>query len=131
MTRFAIFCLQNKDGCKDSNKSSVGLEYNQDQEMVSPGKIHFFQNITQYRPLSRLLIELFDKSEMETAKVMKFLSEKLSDVENLDFLDQDIRFVIRDIRRPVFDYGNAKFGLALLRDYKKVVLVIFLSSGCG
>ena len=67
-------------------------------------------------PLTHSLIELFNKSGIETPKVMKYLGETVGGVENLGFSNQDIRYVIRDIRRRVFDFGDAECGLVLLRE---------------
>ncbi|XP_074342150.1 protein FAR1-RELATED SEQUENCE 5-like [Apium graveolens] len=65
------------------------------------------------------MIELFNKSGIETGKVMKFLSETKRGVENLGFSNQDVRNVIRDIRRRVFDSGDAECGLLLLRELRE------------
>ncbi|KAL8111376.1 hypothetical protein AgCh_019189 [Apium graveolens] len=69
--------------------------------------------------MTRSLIELFNKSGIETGKVMKFLSETKGGVENLGFSNQDVRNVIRDIRRRVFDSGDAECGLLLLRELQE------------
>ncbi|XP_074323754.1 protein FAR1-RELATED SEQUENCE 5-like [Apium graveolens] len=50
---------------------------------------------------------------------MNFLSETCGGVENLGFSGQDVWNVIRDIRRRVFDSGDAECGLGLLRDLQK------------
>ncbi|XP_074327262.1 protein FAR1-RELATED SEQUENCE 5-like [Apium graveolens] len=69
--------------------------------------------------MTRSLIELFNKSGIETSKLMKFLSETKGGVENLGFSNQDVRNVIRDIRRRVFDLGDAECGLLLLREQQE------------
>ncbi|XP_074328378.1 protein FAR1-RELATED SEQUENCE 5-like [Apium graveolens] len=69
--------------------------------------------------MTRSLIELFNKSGIETSKVMKFLSETKGGVHNLGFSNQDVRNVIRDIRRRVFDSGDAECGLLLLRELQE------------
>ncbi|KAL8155955.1 hypothetical protein AgCh_001127 [Apium graveolens] len=69
--------------------------------------------------MTRSLIGLFNKSGIETSKVMKFLSETKGGVKNLSFSNQDVRNVIRDIRRRVFDSGDAECGLLFLRELQE------------
>ncbi|XP_074352764.1 protein FAR1-RELATED SEQUENCE 5-like [Apium graveolens] len=69
--------------------------------------------------MTRSLIELFNKSGIETSKVMKFLSETKGGVENLGFSNQDVHNVIRDIRRRVFNLGDAECGLLFLRELQE------------
>ncbi|XP_074322888.1 protein FAR1-RELATED SEQUENCE 5-like [Apium graveolens] len=95
----------------------MDLEHN--HKLVSPEKVQFFQRSLNIDPMTRSLIELFNKSGIETGKVMKFLSETKGGVENLGFSNQDVRNVIRDIRRRVFDSGDAECGLLLLRELQE------------
>ncbi|XP_074342143.1 protein FAR1-RELATED SEQUENCE 5-like [Apium graveolens] len=97
--------------------SSVDLEHN--HKLVSPKKVQFFQRSLNIDPMTRSLIELFNKSGIETSKVMKFLSETKGGVENLGFSNQDIRNVIRDIWHRVFDSGDAECRLLLLRELQE------------
>ncbi|XP_074366617.1 protein FAR1-RELATED SEQUENCE 5-like [Apium graveolens] len=97
--------------------SSVDIEHN--HRLVSPEKVQFFQRSLNIDPMMRLMIELFNKSEIETSKAMKFLSETKGGVENLGFSNQDVRNVIRDFRLRVFDLGDAECGLLLLRELQE------------
>ncbi|XP_074328122.1 protein FAR1-RELATED SEQUENCE 5-like [Apium graveolens] len=91
----------------------VKLEH--DHDMVTSDKVQFMQRSKNIDPVTRALLELFDKSGIETAKAMRFLGETWGGVEKLRFSNQDVRNVIRDIRRRVFDSGDAGSGIALLR----------------
>ncbi|KAL8092822.1 hypothetical protein AgCh_034898 [Apium graveolens] len=86
-----------------------------DHDMVTSDKVQFMQRSKNIDPVTRALLELFDKSGIETAKAMRFLAETWGGVEKLGFSNQDVRNVIRDIRRRVFDSGDAGSGMALLR----------------
>ncbi|XP_074342030.1 protein FAR1-RELATED SEQUENCE 5-like [Apium graveolens] len=50
---------------------------------------------------------------------MNLLSETCGGIEKIGFSAQDVRNVIRDIRRRIFDSGDAECGLVLLRDLQK------------
>ena len=95
----------------------VELEHN--HVMVTSDKVQFMQRSRNIGPITRSLIELLSKSGIETPKVMNVLSETCGGVENLGFCSQDIRNVIRDIRRRVFDFGDAECGLILLQELKE------------
>ncbi|KAL8145726.1 hypothetical protein AgCh_003755 [Apium graveolens] len=103
-----------------SNKwevTKVNLEHN--HAMVTSDKVQFMQRSRNIDPFIRCLIELFNKSGIETLKVMNLLSETCGGIEKVGFSAQDVRNVIRDIRRRVFDSGDAECGLVLLRDLQK------------
>ncbi|XP_074361208.1 protein FAR1-RELATED SEQUENCE 5-like [Apium graveolens] len=51
--------------------------------------------------------------------MMNLLSETSGGIEKVSFSAQDVRNVIRDIRRRVFDSGDAECGLVFLRDLQK------------
>lgn len=113
----ARMCLAHNVKTNKWKVTLVDLEHNHD--MVAPEKVQFFQRSRNIDPLTRSLIELFNKSGIETNKVMKYLSETCGGVENLGFSHQDVRNVIRDIRRRVFDSGDAECGLVLLRELQE------------
>ncbi|XP_074336763.1 protein FAR1-RELATED SEQUENCE 5-like [Apium graveolens] len=113
----ARMCVVHKVKMDKWQISLVDLEHN--HKLVSPEKVQFFQRSLNIDPMTRSLIELFNKSGIETGKVMKFLSETEGGVENLGFSNQDVRNVIRDIRRRVFDSGDAECGLLLLRELQE------------
>ncbi|XP_074342636.1 protein FAR1-RELATED SEQUENCE 5-like [Apium graveolens] len=50
---------------------------------------------------------------------MNLLSETCGGIEKIGFSAQDVRNVIRNIQRRVFDSGDAECGLVLLRDLQK------------
>ncbi|XP_074375190.1 protein FAR1-RELATED SEQUENCE 5-like [Apium graveolens] len=103
-----------------SNKwevTKVNLEHN--HVMVTSDKVKFMQRSRNIDPFTRSLIELFNKSGIETPKVMNLLRETFDGIENIGFSAQDVRNVIRDIRRRVFDSGDAECGLVLLRNFQK------------
>ncbi|XP_074356381.1 protein FAR1-RELATED SEQUENCE 5-like [Apium graveolens] len=95
----------------------VKLEH--DHDMVTSDKVQFMQMSKNIDLVTRALLELFDKSGIKTAKAMRFLGETWGGVEKLGFSNQDVRNVIRDIRRRVFDSGDAGSGMALLRQLKE------------
>ncbi|XP_074342171.1 protein FAR1-RELATED SEQUENCE 5-like [Apium graveolens] len=113
----ARMCVIHKVKMDKWQISSGDLEHN--HKLVSPEKVQFFQRSLNIDPMTRSLIELFNKSGIETGKVMKFLSETKGGVENLGFSNQDVRNVIRDIWRRVFDSGYAECGLLLLRELQE------------
>ncbi|XP_074351982.1 protein FAR1-RELATED SEQUENCE 5-like [Apium graveolens] len=103
-----------------NNKWKVTLvKLEHDHDMVTSDKVQFMQRSKNIDPVTRALLELFDKSGIETAKAMRFLGETWGGVEKLGFSNQDVRNVIRDIRRRVFDSGDAGSGMALLRQLKE------------
>lgn len=67
----------------------VDLKHN--HAMVTPDKRQFFQTSRNIDPIIRSLIELFNKSGIETSKVMKYLGETCGGIENLRFSNQDVR----------------------------------------
>ena len=79
-------------------------------------------------PVSRSLIETLNKSGIGPSKVLKVIGEALGGLENVGFTNQDIRNVLRDIRRRVFDCGDAMSGLALLEVLKENNIWKFLLS---
>ncbi|XP_074377611.1 protein FAR1-RELATED SEQUENCE 5-like [Apium graveolens] len=93
----ARMCVVHKMKMDKWQISSVDLEHN--HKLVSPEKVQFFQRSLNIDPMTRSLIELFNKSGIETGKVMKFLSETKGGVENLGFSNQDVRNVIHDENR--------------------------------
>ncbi|XP_074378430.1 protein FAR1-RELATED SEQUENCE 5-like [Apium graveolens] len=113
----ARMCVVHKVKMDKWQISSVDLEHN--HKLVSPEKVQFFQRSLNIDPMTRSLIELFNKSGIETSKVMEFLSETNGGVENLGFSNQDVCNVIRDIRRRVFDSGDSECGLLLLRELQE------------
>ncbi|XP_074336357.1 protein FAR1-RELATED SEQUENCE 5-like [Apium graveolens] len=113
----ARMCVVHKVKMDKWQISSVDLEHN--HKLVSPEKVQFFQRSLNIDPMTRSLIELFNKSRIETSKVMKFLSETKGGVENLGFSNQEGRNVICDIRRRVFDSGDAECGLLLIRELQE------------
>ncbi|XP_074352680.1 protein FAR1-RELATED SEQUENCE 5-like [Apium graveolens] len=80
----ARMCVIHKVKMDKWQISSVDLEHN--HKLVSPEKVQFFQRSLNIDPMTRSLIELFNKSGIETSKVMKFLSETKGGVEILVFL---------------------------------------------
>ncbi|KAK1372264.1 hypothetical protein POM88_028457 [Heracleum sosnowskyi] len=93
--------------------TSIKLKHN--HAMVTPDKTRFFRRPHNIDPITRSLIELFNKSGIKTTKIMRLLSASSGGVQNLGFSNQDTHNVIRDIRRRVFDEGDAKCSLVLLR----------------
>ncbi|XP_074336578.1 protein FAR1-RELATED SEQUENCE 5-like [Apium graveolens] len=103
-----------------NNKWEVTLVKSEhDHDMVTSDKVQFMQRSKNIDPVTRALLELFDKSGIETAKAMRFLGETWGGVEKLGFSNQDVRNVIRDIRRRVFDSGDVGSEMALLRQLKE------------
>ncbi|XP_074373595.1 protein FAR1-RELATED SEQUENCE 5-like [Apium graveolens] len=113
----ARMCVAHKVSSNKWEVTKVNLEHN--HAMVTSDKVQFMQRSRNIDPFTRSLIELFNKSGIETPKVMNLLSETCGGIEKVDFSAQDVRNVIRDIRRRVFDSGDAKCGLVLLRDLQK------------
>ncbi|XP_074374447.1 protein FAR1-RELATED SEQUENCE 5-like [Apium graveolens] len=93
----ARMCVVHKVKMDKWKISSVDLEHN--HKLVSPEKVQFFQRSLNIDPMTRSLIELFNKSGIETSKIMKFPSETKGGVENLGFSNQDVRNVIHDENR--------------------------------
>ncbi|XP_074378107.1 protein FAR1-RELATED SEQUENCE 5-like [Apium graveolens] len=87
--------------------------------MVATDKVQFMQRSKNIDSAIRVLIELFNKSGIETAQVMRFLGEKWGGVEKFGFSNKGSRNVIRDIRRRVFDSGDADSGMAFLRQLQE------------
>ncbi|XP_074347006.1 protein FAR1-RELATED SEQUENCE 5-like [Apium graveolens] len=110
-------CVAHKVSSNKWEVTKVNLEHN--HAMVTSDKVNFMQRSRNIDPFTRSLIELFNKSGIETPKVMNLLSETCGGIEKIGFSAQDIRNVIRDIRRRVFDSGDAECGLVLLRDLQK------------
>ncbi|XP_074323452.1 protein FAR1-RELATED SEQUENCE 5-like [Apium graveolens] len=80
----ARMCVVHKVKMDKWQISSVDLEHN--HKLVSPEKVQFFQRSLNIDPMTRSLIELFNKSGIETSKVMKFLSEIKGVLKILVFL---------------------------------------------
>ncbi|XP_074347391.1 protein FAR1-RELATED SEQUENCE 5-like [Apium graveolens] len=87
--------------------------------MVAPDKVQFMERSKNIDSATRALIELFNKSGIKTVQVMRFLGKTWGGVEKIGFSNQDVRNVIRDIRRRVFDFGDADSGKALLRQLQE------------
>ncbi|XP_074347161.1 protein FAR1-RELATED SEQUENCE 5-like [Apium graveolens] len=113
----ARMCVAHKVSSNKWEVTKVNLEHN--HAMVTSDKVNFMQRSRNIDPFTRSLIELFNKSGIETPKVMNLLSETCGGIEKIGFSAQDVRNVIRDIRRRVFDSGDAECGLVLLRDLQK------------
>ncbi|KAL8125813.1 hypothetical protein AgCh_013195 [Apium graveolens] len=113
----ACMCVAHKVSSNKWEVTKVNLEHN--HAMVTSDKVNFMQRSRNIDPFTRSLIELFNKSGIETPKVMNLLSETCSGIEKIGFSAQDVRNVIRDIRRRVFDSGDAECELVLLRDLQK------------
>ncbi|XP_074356005.1 protein FAR1-RELATED SEQUENCE 5-like [Apium graveolens] len=113
----ARICVAHKVSSNKWKVTKVNLEHN--HAMVTSDKVKFMQRSRNIDPFTRSLIELFNKSGIETPKVMNLLSETCGGIEKVGFSSQDVRNVIRDIRRRVFDSGDAECGLVLLRDLQK------------
>ncbi|XP_074347352.1 protein FAR1-RELATED SEQUENCE 5-like [Apium graveolens] len=113
----AHMCVAHKVSSNKWEVTKVNLEHN--HAMVTSDKVNFMQRSCNIDPFTRSLIELFNKSVIETPKVMNLLSETCGGIEKIGFSAQDVRNVIRDIRRRVFDSGDAECGLVLLRDLQK------------
>ncbi|WOH15032.1 hypothetical protein DCAR_0934565 [Daucus carota subsp. sativus] len=96
--------------------TTVELEHN--HPMVTPDKVQFMQRSRNIGPVARSLIETLNKSGIGPSKVLKVMGEALGGLENVGFTNQDIRNVLRNIRRQVFDGGDAMSGLALLEELK-------------
>ncbi|XP_074351990.1 protein FAR1-RELATED SEQUENCE 5-like [Apium graveolens] len=113
----ARMCVAHKVSSNKWEVTKVNLEHN--HAMVTSDKVNFMQRSRNIDPFTRSLIELFNKSGIETPKVMNLLSETCGGIEKIGFSAQDVRNVIRDIRRRVFDSGDAECGLVLSRDLQK------------
>ncbi|XP_074342925.1 protein FAR1-RELATED SEQUENCE 5-like [Apium graveolens] len=113
----ARMCVAHKVSSNKWEVTNVNLEHN--HAMVTSDKVNFMQRSRNTDPFTRSLIELFNKSGIETPKVMNLLSETCGGIEKIGFSAQDVRNVIRDIRRRVFDSVDAECGLVLLRDLQK------------
>ena len=113
----ARMCVAHKVSSNKWEVTKVNLEHN--HAMVTSDKVNFMQRSRNIDPFTRSLIELFNKSGIETPKVMNLLSETCGGIKKVGFSAQDVRNVIRDIRRWVFDSGDAECGLVLLRDLQK------------
>ena len=113
----ARMCVAHKVSSNKWEVTKVNLEHN--HVMVTSDKVQFMQRSRNIDPFTRSLIELFNKSGIETPKVMNLLSEACGGIEKVGFSAQEVRNVIRDIRRRVFDSGDAECGLVLLRDLQK------------
>ena len=113
----ARMCVAHKVSLNKWEVTKVNLEHN--HAMVTSDKVQFMQRSRNIDPFTRSLIELFNKSGIETPKVMNLLCQACGGIENVGFSAQDVRNVIRDIRRRVFDSGDAECGLVLLRDLQK------------
>ncbi|XP_074342213.1 protein FAR1-RELATED SEQUENCE 5-like [Apium graveolens] len=113
----ARMCVAHKVSSNKWEVTKVNLEHN--HAMVTSDKVNFMQRSRNIDPFTRSLIELFNKSGIETPKVMNLLSETCGGIEKIGFSAQDVRNVISDIRRRVFDSGDAECGLVLLRDLQK------------
>ncbi|XP_074376778.1 protein FAR1-RELATED SEQUENCE 5-like [Apium graveolens] len=83
----ARMCIVHKVKMNKWQISSMDLEHN--HKLVSPKKVQFFQRSLNIDPMTRSLIELFNKSGIETSK------------------------------RRVFDSGDAECGLLLLRELQE------------
>ncbi|XP_074373549.1 protein FAR1-RELATED SEQUENCE 5-like [Apium graveolens] len=113
----ARMCVAHKVSSNKWEVTKVNLEHN--HAMVTSDKVNFMQRSRNIDPFTRSLIELFNKSGIETPKVMNLLSETCGVIEKIGFSAQDVRNVIRDIRRRIFDSCDAECGLVLLRDLQK------------
>ncbi|XP_074328053.1 protein FAR1-RELATED SEQUENCE 5-like [Apium graveolens] len=113
----ARMCVAHKVSSNKWEVTKVNLDYN--HAMVTSDRVQFMQRSRNIDPFTRSLIELLNKSGIETPKVMNLLSETCGGIEKVGFSAQYVRNVIRDIQRRVFDSGDAECGLVLLRDLQK------------